>query len=87
MAEPIDAEATRDMISEELLEVTAKIADLNAQARKLRAIFNTACRSGNVDSESTGAALALLRRAEKAAQRWHDRLIELRQKLSGARHG
>jgi hypothetical protein len=90
MAEPIrqfDAEATRDMIAEELLEVTEKIREGTAQVMKFRAAFRAACRSGSVDSDTTVAAVALLQRAEKAAQRWRDRLIELRQKLSGASNG
>jgi predicted DNA-binding protein (UPF0278 family) len=90
MAEPthyLDAEATRDMISEELLEVTEKIREGTAQVMKFRAAFRAACRSGSVDSDTTVAALALLRRAEDAGQRWRARLTELRQRLDEATHG
>jgi ribosomal protein L29 len=79
----IDADA-RDMITEEVQEIVAKIRDLNAQTMKLRAAFRAACGSG-VNPDAKAAALALLKRAESAALRWQSRIAELQQKLNAMR--
>jgi hypothetical protein len=78
MAEPIDAEATREAVADQLEALDANIAELDAQLLKLHAVTKAAIRAGALDADAAKRTALILITALNDARGWRARFAEVR---------